>query len=315
MTRLAVATLLLLGLALGAGSETPPAESPPPDGDATPPGTSRFFVAGGGTLTVVRVAGNERAQVRYRRPDGTYDPTALATLSRTFRDKAGNAGPIEPRFVELLAWLQQTAGGAPLRLLSGYRSPAYNEGLRKRGRKAASGSMHTEGMAADLVFPKQQLHTLWLAVRALECCGAGKYVGNGFMHVDTGQPRFWEPATAKTDENLSAGNARAFARTEYDRYEAGEPIAVALHGVTAPPIRLVRSAELVPEGATAGTRVTVLDVAETAPGDGCIEADARTRLRVTGAAATARGTLVLEVCEPRLERTPAHIATNPIAVR
>jgi uncharacterized protein YcbK (DUF882 family) len=279
------------------------------------PADGRFFVAGDGTLTIVRVAGNERVQVRYRNPDGTYDGDALAKLRHVFRSKDGKAGPIEPRFVELLAWLQREAGGAPLRLMSGYRSPAYHEGLRRRGRKAASGSMHTEGMAADLMFPKGQLGDLWLAVRALECCGAGKYVGNGFLHVDTGQPRFWEPATAKTDENLSAGNARAFARTEYDRYAAGEPVEVGFHGVTLPPIRIKRSGWLVPDGAAAGPVVTVLDVAEATPGAGCIEVDAQTRLRVTGSSPTPRGRLVFEVCEPRVERTPARIETNPIAVR
>lgn len=276
---------------------------------------TRFFVAGDGTLAVVRVAGGERVQVRYRRDDGTYDPEALAKLRRVFRSKDGTSGPIEPRFIELLAWLQAEAGGAPLRLLSGYRSPAYNEGLRRRGRKAASGSLHTEGMAADLVFPKGRLHALWLAIRALECCGAGKYVGNGFLHVDTGQPRFWEPATAKTDENLSGGNARAFARTNWDRYEAGESIAVGLHGVTLPPIRIARTAQLIPDGATSGAAVSVLDVEAPEAVDGCIEADAQTRLLVTGAASTPRGRLVLEVCEPRVERTPARIETNPIAVR
>lgn len=297
MTRALLALVLLLPSAVRADEGT------------------RFFVAGDGTLAVVRVAGGERVQVRYRRDDGTYDPEALAKLRRVFRSKDGKSGPIEPRFVELLAWLQAEAGGAPLRLLSGYRSPAYNEGLRRRGRKAASGSMHTEGMAADLVFPKGRLHGLWLAVRGLECCGAGKYVGNGFLHVDTGQPRFWEPATAKTDENLSGGNARAFARTDWDRYEAGEAIAVGLHGVTLPPIRIARTAQLIPEGATSGAAVTVLDVETPEPADGCIEADAETRLLVTGAASTPRARLVLAVCEPRVERTPARIETNPIAVR
>lgn len=282
---------------------------------AQAPADGRFFVAGDGTLTVVRIADGGRVQVRYRNADGSYDPPALAKLSHAFRGKDGKAGPIEPRFVELLAWLQAEAGGAPLRLLSGYRSPAYNEGLRRRGRKAASGSMHTEGMAADLAFPKGQLNDLWLAVRALECCGAGKYVGNGFIHVDTGQPRFWEPATAKTDENLSGGNARAFARTDYDRYAAGETIAVGFHGVTLPPIRIKRSGWLVPAGDATGAILTVLDAAESVPGPGCIEVDAETRLHVTGAPATSRGRVVFEVCEPRVERTPVRIETNPIAVR
>ena len=58
-------------------------------------------------------------------------------------------------------------------MLSGYRTPEYNEGIRRRGGKAASGSLHTEGMAADLALPREQLYPLWAHLRGLECCGAG----------------------------------------------------------------------------------------------------------------------------------------------
>ncbi len=276
--------------------------------------SSRFFVAGDGTLTMIRVAGNEKATVRYRLADGTYDPEALARLRRILRSKDGKQGEVTPRFVELLGWMYVRTGKQPLRLMSGYRSPSYNEGLRRAGRKAASGSLHTEGMAADLMLPKATMRDLWLDVRALECCGAGYYAGNGFMHVDTGTPRFWEAATSRTDENLSGGNARLFARTEFDRYQAGDPIEVSLHAITLPPVQIARTATLIPDGGTDGARVTV-DDAHAPGGDGCIEVDALTRLRVTGAIATPRARIVLATCEPRVERTPAQVQTNPIAIR
>jgi len=37
------------------------------------------------------------------------------------------------------------------------------------------------------------------------------------VHVDVGKPRFWEAATSRADEDLSGGNARVFARTDFDR--------------------------------------------------------------------------------------------------
>jgi uncharacterized protein YcbK (DUF882 family) len=274
----------------------------------------RFYVMGDGTLGVTAIHSSERVTVTYRKADGSYDDAALAKVARVFRSKVGMVGEISPRFVELLSWVEGQTG-KPLSLMSGYRSPAYNEGLRRAGRKAASGSMHTEGMAADLAIPKAKLKDLWLAVRELDCCGAGYYAGNGFLHVDVGTPRFWEAATSKVDENLSAGNARVFARTDYDRYAGGEAMELRLHSVTSPPIHVRRAARLLADGATDGPTVTIEDVEAPGGGDGCIEADARSRLRVVGAPVVEKARVVLETCEPRIERTPAQVTSNPVSVR
>jgi uncharacterized protein YcbK (DUF882 family) len=274
----------------------------------------RFFVAGDGSLAIVNRATKERVDVRYRRDDGGYDYAALDAIRHLMRSKGdGLEGEITPRFVELLGWVAVRAG-QPLILLSGYRSPAYNEGIRRRGKRAAGGSLHTEGLAADLAIPRDLLRPLWFEVRALECCGAGYYADQGFLHVDAGTPRFWETTTSRTDENLSAGNARVFARTDFDRYTAGEMMLVRLHAVTSPPIRLARTAHLVPEGGGAAAPVTVEQVG-VAAGSGCLAADGTTRLLVKGAPAMARGRVVLTTCDPRVERTPARIESNPVTLR
>ena len=201
---------------------------------------SRFFVTGDGTLSLVNAHTDERATVRYRRGDATYDTQAIARIRHLFRSQGDARETDVPlRLVEVLAWLQHTAGGKPLVVLSGYRSPDYNQDLKAQGRAVAGGSLHTEGLAADLAFPRTDLPRLWHRVRDLDCCGAGFYAKEGFLHVDVGRPRFWEAATSRVDENLSAGNARMFARTEFDRYAAGEGVVVTLHAATVPPV-LVR---------------------------------------------------------------------------
>src|SRR2546425_558725 len=86
-----------------------------------------------------------------------------------------------------------------------------------------------------------------MKVRALDCCGAGYYAKEGFLHIDVGQPRFWEPSTSRVEENLSAGNARLFGRTEFDRYAKGEEIVVALHAMTVAPVRVGREGRFLPE--------------------------------------------------------------------
>ena len=106
------------------------------------------------------------------------------------------------RLIEVLSHVQKMAGGHPLVLLSGYRSSDYNKALKDQGKQVAGGSMHTEGLAADLAFPRPQLPKLWHQVRDLDCCGAGYYAKEGFLHVDVGRPGFWEATTSRVDENL-----------------------------------------------------------------------------------------------------------------
>src|SRR5262249_28351902 len=208
----------------------------------------RFFVAGDGTLDIASKHLGERVTVRYRRDDGTYDYDALGRIRHLLRCRGdGYEAELTPRFVELLGYLNLRSG-RPLVLLSGFRSPSYNDGVRRRGLPASRDSLHTEGIAADLAFPRDLLEPLWLGVRDLGCCGAGYYAREGFLHVDVGLPRYWEPSTSRVDEDLSGGNARIFARTDFDRYVPGEMMLVRFHAVTLPPVRIERTARLVAHG-------------------------------------------------------------------
>jgi uncharacterized protein YcbK (DUF882 family) len=272
----------------------------------------RFFLAGDGRVALVNAHTEEQATVTYRRDDGSYDPDALRKIRRVMRSRDGGEGEITLRLVELLGHVYHLRGGQPLRIVSGYRSPAYNEDLRAKGRKAAGGSLHTEGLAADVAFPAKELRPLWMKIRNLDCCGAGYYQSSGFLHLDVGKPRFWEPATSKVDENLSAGNARLFARTEYDRYGADEAIVVTLHALTTPPVLVAKEAMLVD-----GERARPVHVDGGAgEREGCLDLPERgLPLRVTTTPAVARGRLVFRTCSPRVERTPETVETNPIEVR
>lgn len=89
--------------------------------------------------------------------------------------------------------------GEPINIVSGYRSPNYNERLRTRGLRGergktgvVQGSQHTEGRAADImavgVLPEQLHGTIIAMCRAgelPEIGGVGLYATLGFVHVDT----------------------------------------------------------------------------------------------------------------------------------
>jgi len=269
---------------------------------------ARFFVMGDGSLALVNAHNDERAAVHYRRKDGTYDPAELGRIRHLVRSQGdARETDVSLRLVEVLSWLQHTAGGKPLVVLSGYRSPDYNQGLKTQGKAVAGGSLHTEGLATDLAFPRAELPRLWHRVRDLDCCGAGYYAKEGFLHVDVGRPRFWEATTSRVDENLSAGNARMFARTEFDRYAAGERMAVTLHAITVPPVLIRREAKV-------GGETLRVD-AELPEKDGCYEVGSSgAHLRLAGARPVRRAPVVLSTCEPRSERTPETVETNPVEV-
>lgn len=324
------------------GHAEPPADPAPsaPAPRVVAPGASqprdRFFLSGDGLVEIENAHTREKVIVRYRDGDGRYSADALDKIDALFRSRGDDERTrVSLRLVELIDYLEDTEKPEPLFLISGYRSEGYNSAVIARGGQAARSSMHSEGLAADLRFGGVDHRELWLRLRELDCCGAGYYAKSGFLHVDTGRPRFWEEHTSKVKENLAKGNARVIARTDYDRYGDLVGLETRLHSITVPPLRVSRRATLVAaEGGAelAGLRLTARG---TADADDCIVVDgahagAREVLRVETVEPRGRGTpdapvesaedvvltarIALTTCAPRLEATPERIETNRIEV-
>lgn len=318
-----------------------PAAVPPEAGPDERPSAAaasprqRYFLHGDGVLHLENAHTHEKVVVRFRNPDGTYSDAALAKIDALFRSRGDDAQTrVSVRLVEMIDYLEDTENPRPLLLVSGYRSEGYNDALIAKGGQAARASMHSEGLAADLHFGGVDQRALWDRLRALECCGAGYYKKNGFVHVDTGKPRFWEESTSKVKENLSKGNARVIARTDYDRYGDLVGAETTLHAITVHPLKISRRAKLVAgdDGRELATLILAAKRAAADDGD-CIVVDgrsagAREHLRVVsveplgpgtadaaprpGEDVAIRGRIALTTCEPRLEATPERIETNPI---
>ncbi|WP_198371505.1 YcbK family protein [Roseomonas rosulenta] len=120
-----------------------------------------------------------------------YDIRALARLQHLFRDLRENiAGPIPTLLVDMLSLIQERfAYTRPIRLISGYRTPATNASLPF----AAPNSLHMRGMAADIVVPGlPQADICSLAMmysQHLGFMGVGWY--GSFTHVDIGPKASW----------------------------------------------------------------------------------------------------------------------------
>ena len=312
-------TIVLVMVALVAIAAAASERDAPSSGKGRP----RFFFAGNGRLRLSHAHFGTTLDVRYRRLDGTYDPDALKQIQRFFRSREdGREGPIALRLVELLAYVEDRFHPRQMTLLSGYRSPEFNEDLRAAGGQAAQTSLHTQGLAADVTMTGVDLRRVWRQLRELRTGGAGYYRKGNFLHIDTGPPRFWEETTSRVSENLSAGNARIFVRTDFDRYLTVDHAVLNLYSITAFPLLVSAHARVVgPRGGNDVDLEPIGDAIERR--DSCLAitkpADAY-QLRVVGAQPDAenrsdeRPHVLVTTCEPRIERTPMEVESNPIAI-
>ena len=78
-----------------------------------------------------------------------------------------------------------------IEIISGYRSPKFNDSLSKKGRNVAGESKHTRGLAMDfrLIAAEAADVGRWLFDNFDG--GVGTYVVNNFVHIDTGPKRRW----------------------------------------------------------------------------------------------------------------------------
>ena len=125
--------------------------------------------------------------------DGRYQPEALREATHHLRDWRDNTQlPIAPGVLHLLWSLRATlATTAPIQVFCGYRSPETNAMLRRTHHGAARNSLHMRGMAIDLFVPDRPLRTVRAAAVGLRAGGVGYYPRSGFVHVDTGDIRYW----------------------------------------------------------------------------------------------------------------------------
>jgi uncharacterized protein YcbK (DUF882 family) len=199
--------------------------------------TDRYFFSGDGSIRLINAHTNKSAKIQYRLSDGTYPAEARQQIDRLFGVPAGSDDQIALRLVSVLDYIEDRYR-QPIEIISGYRSPEYNEKLRAKGRLAAKTSMHIEGMAADIRMRKVLSAEWFEMIKQLNCCGVGFYHDNS-LHVDTGPVRYWDETTSKVRTNISEHNKQIMLRTEQDIYLPGETMELRLARITDYPIGVV----------------------------------------------------------------------------
>lgn len=170
-----------LGGKLWAQGYTPPAPAPDP----------------GRALSFQNTHTGESADIRYWE-NGRYLPPALDAINHILRDHRRNEEREMSRATvdllhEIRKELERRHPGQPIvfHIISGYRSPATNDALRRRGGGQAKDSRHKHGDAIDIRVPGIELREL----RDIAWCfgrgGVGYYPADDFVHVDVHRVRSW----------------------------------------------------------------------------------------------------------------------------
>ncbi len=115
----------------------------------------------------------------------------VESFDRALRSPDGAKTEMDPRLLELFFKISRHFAVESFELISGYRSPEYNAGLKQDGRGVADASVHTQGYAADIHLNEISEVELWKFVKKSGLGGAGIYPCFNFVHIDVSRPRFW----------------------------------------------------------------------------------------------------------------------------
>jgi hypothetical protein len=101
---------------------------------------------------------------------------------------------MEPRLFDVIWEVEHDVGStAPIQIISAYRSPETNEGLRSRSNGVAKHSQHILGRAMDIHMPDVSMAKVREAGLRLQRGGVGFYPTSAlpFVHLDVGNVRHW----------------------------------------------------------------------------------------------------------------------------
>ena len=144
-------------------------------------------------LTFKNIHTGESFSGAYRVGD-QYLLGALDKVNTVLRDfRTGDVTQMDPQLMDILYTMRKLAGaeGKPFEIISGYRSPKTNAMLRNRSSGVAKKSYHMKGQAIDLRMPGISTARLRDIAKSLQAGGVGYYPGSDFVHVDTGNVRYW----------------------------------------------------------------------------------------------------------------------------
>jgi uncharacterized protein YcbK (DUF882 family) len=146
------------------------------------------------TLSLHNIHTKETLTTVYKK-NGKYVPEEMQKINWILRDwRKGESTTMDPELIDLL-WEVHTELGSkePIHIISGYRSRATNNMLRRTVGGQASQSRHILGKAADVHFPDIPVKLLRYSALIREKGGVGFYPTSNipFVHMDIDRVRAW----------------------------------------------------------------------------------------------------------------------------
>lgn len=142
------------------------------------------------TLNMYNIHTEETLEIKYY-SYGKYDPDALNEINWFLRcHNTNEVHEIDIQLLDLLYKIKNAGGkNRQVQIISGYRSPAYNEYLLSIGRRVGRNSLHLQGLAIDFTISGVSNSRLAHIAKSFAAGGVGLY--SNFVHIDTGRVRHW----------------------------------------------------------------------------------------------------------------------------
>jgi uncharacterized protein YcbK (DUF882 family) len=162
------------------------------------------------TISLYNIHSKETLAIQYMKA-GKHVPEAMEKVNWLLRDwRKDEATRMDPDLIDLMWEIHNELGSAePIHIISGYRSKASNELLRRTVGGQASQSRHILGQAADVHFPDVPVKKLRYSALIRERGGVGYYPTSAipFVHIDTDRVRAW-PRLPRNELALLFPNGR-----------------------------------------------------------------------------------------------------------
>ncbi len=277
---------------------------------------------GDGKIVLGRGYKGKIKTIQFRDQNGTYLTTGLKAINDLYGTPWNQPeARMSLRLIELLDYLEDNFKGKNVRIISGYRSPTYNQRLRDKGKLAASSSLHIDAEATDIVMGGVASSRLNDFLRPQECCGVGYYHGKT-IHIDTGPPRFWDETSSGTEKKEPPQNEHITIKTKSDRYRTGDPIGIKFSRITDFPVGVSKKAELIcSDGNRLQKKKLGLKFEPTvkSTSGGCMALKNRRESRTIYADAPSKMAksacrIHMTFCEPMTEKMPPFVESNPVVI-
>ena len=160
----------------------------------TAPSRTPLPPPGPGEITLRRYTDGQRMRVRVVDDKGEVLERGRQQLAQILRSGPDDrAAPPRPELVQLLYKVADHFGRQhEVWVISGYRSPEYNELRTRQSRQVGKESRHMKGEAIDIRIDGVTITALHRYVRGLKAGGVGFYPDSQFIHMDIGPVRHWK---------------------------------------------------------------------------------------------------------------------------